>query len=328
MIPIIERLDPKGMMRGTIAHLKLSLVGDARGERIYIPLLVARGAHPGPTLGLTAAIHGNELNGLRVIHRLFEELNPQDLRGDIIAAPIVNVPGFLQSTRAFNDGQDLNRIMPGRPNGNSAEVYAYRFIERVLSRFDYLVDLHTASFGRINSLYVRADLDHPETSWMARAQHPQIILHNTGSDGTLRSAAMDRGIPAITVEVGNPMRFQRELIRYGFVGVANILARLKMVDLEEALPSFEPVICRRSSWMYTDLGGLLQVYPELCDRVEAGAIIARVSDVYGQALKTYRAPEAGIVIGKSTNPASQTGSRIIHLGVVTEESVEDLAEPL
>lgn len=304
------------MARGTIAHLKLSLMGDARGERVYIPLLVARGAKAGPTLGLTAAIHGNELNGLRVIHRLFEELDPKELRGDIIAAPILNIPGFLQSTRTFNDGQDLNRIMPGRPDGNSGQVYAHRLVERVLSRFDYLVDLHTASVGRINSLYVRADMEHPEAAWMARAQHPQIILHNPGFDQTWRSVAMERGIPAITVEVGDPMRFQRKMIRYGFVGVANILARLKMVDLEEALPDFEPILCERSTWLYSDLGGLLEVYPGLCERVEAGAIIARSRDVYGQAIKTYYAPESGIVIGKSTNPAAQTGARILHLGKI------------
>ena len=316
-IPFVEELDVESVPRGTVGRFHLSLVRDPRGMRIAVPVLVARGVEDGPTLGLTAAMHGDELNGMRVIHRVFEELDPRDLRGTVIGVPVVNVPGFLEGTRYFNDGVDLNRIMPGKKGGNSSQVYAYRFIERVVKRFDRLIDLHTASFGRVNSLYVRADVENDETGWMARAQHPQILLHNPGHDGTLRAAAMDLGIPAITVEVGDPNRFQKKMIRYGFMGVANVLAHLKMVDLDEELPSFEPVHCSSSQWLYTDVGGLLQVHVELGDIVEEGQRLATVTDIFGEKLTTYAAPSHGIIIGKSTHPVNQTGSRIVHLGAMS-----------
>lgn len=312
----IDKLNLSELPACGIYRRRIRLVEDARGESITIPLLIARGENDGPTLGLTAAVHGDELNGLRVIHKLFSEIEPKELKGNIIAVPVVNIPGFLEETRSFNDGNDLNRLMPGRIDGNCAEVYAYRFVNRVVKHFDYLIDLHTASVGRVNSLYVRANLEHPETAWMARAQHPRTILHNPSGDGTLRGAAMDLGIPAITVEVGDPMRFQSKMIRYGFLGVANVLSHLKMVDIDEDLPSFEPKICDRSKWLYTDTGGILRVLVNLNDEVRKGQKLAEVTDLFGQVTREHFAPYDGIVIGHSRNPVNQTGSRIVHLGEI------------
>lgn len=300
--------------------MRMSLAGDASGNLISIPLMIAHGQKDGPILGITAAIHGDELNGLKVIHRLFQELNPKELVGTILAVPVVNMPGFLRNQRFFSDGQDLNRIMPGKPGGNCAQVYAHRFIERIISKLDRLVDLHTASFGRVNAFYVRANLEHEATAQMAYAQHPQILLHNPSHDDTLRAAAMERGIPAITVEVGDPMLFQKKMIRFGFQGLANILSQMGMVDLEEEPPNFDPVICNRSYWLYTDHGGLLNIDVELRDKVKKGQRIARVTDIFGQLLKEYHAPESGVIIGRSTNPVNQTGSRIVHLGIPVQTS--------
>ncbi len=301
---------------GSINLLRVHMMEDGMGRPIYMPAVVVRGASDGPVVAVTAAVHGNELNGMRIIHRLLRDMDPKELRGTLILSPLVNVTGFLHQQREFNDGRDLNRIMPGRPDGTSAEIYAHRLLHRFLEPCDYLIDLHTASFGRVNSLYVRANLEHPEAAWMARAQHPQIIVASDDRDGTLRAAAMDMGIHAITVEVGDPHRFQRKMIRYGSVGLDNVLSKLKMVDAPEQLPDHEPVRCTRSFWMYTDRGGILEVLPELCDVVEEGQTIARVTDIYGQVRAVYKAPMRAIVVGKSSNPVNQTGSRIAHLGVL------------
>ncbi|NJK32169.1 MAG: succinylglutamate desuccinylase/aspartoacylase family protein [Deltaproteobacteria bacterium] len=314
-IEIVESFDPAELPEGRITRLRLSMVGNGLGGLITVPVIVARGVAPGPVMGLTAAIHGNELNGMKVIQKLLADLDPSKLAGTVIAVPVVNVPGYLMNTRQFNDGADLNRVMPGKLGGTMSQVYAHRFMNRVVEHLDYLIDLHTASFGRINTLYVRADMTHPETSWMARAQQPQILLHNTGTDGTLRGAAMDRGVHAITVEVGNPNRFQETLISQGVLGVSNVLTRLGMINAPEYRSAHHPALCIRSYWLYTELGGVLEVFPDLGQRVRAGEVIARVSDIFGDTQAEYVAPEDGIVIGKSTHPVNQTGSRILHLGV-------------
>jgi uncharacterized protein len=302
---------------GTTQRYQLRLTENGMGYPVLLPIFVARGVEPGPVIGFTAAVHGNELNGVKVLHNLIREIerDVDILAGTVVAVPVVNIPGLLSNSREFNNGTDLNRIMPGKASGNSSDQYSWRFIKHVVSQFDYMIDLHTASFGRVNSLYVRADLDNPVSRRFAMLQHPQIIVHNKGKDKSLRGAAAKMGIPAITVEVGDPQRFQKKLIKYSLVGVHNILSHLKMLPMEQQHSNQEPIICQKSYWVYTDRGGFLEVYPQVTQRVQKGEIIARISDIFGTVKKEYIAPEEGVIIGKSVNPVSQTGARIIHLGI-------------
>jgi hypothetical protein len=315
LVHVVDHLELESLAPGSVTRFRVDLVRDGMGEMIRLPVVVVRGAKPGPKVGFTAAIHGNELNGVRMIQRLVPSIDPATLSGTVVAVPVVNVPGFLSNRREFNDNADLNRVMPGQPRGTMSQVYAHRFIDRVVRHFDYLIDLHTASFGRINSLYVRADLRNPITSRMAYLEGPEIVVHNAGADGTLRSAAAGMGVHAITVELGDPQRFQRDRIRSSIEGSFNVLEHLDMVPERSASLAVEPVICGRSYWIYTDRGGLLDVFPEVCERVKAGQRIARVSDMFGDTVREYEAPEDGIVVGKSVNPVNQAGSRILHLGI-------------
>lgn len=295
-------------------RLAVELIHDGSGNAVRLPVLVARGREPGPVFGVTAVVHGNEVNGIRVIQKLFQFLDPAVLRGTVVGVPIVNMPAYLANTRTFQ-GLDLNRVMPGRPQGNAAEVYAHRLLSRVVERFEYLIDLHTASFGRINSLYVRANLDQRDTAKMAALQHPEIVVHNEARDGTLREAAADRGIAAITVEVGNPLRFQSRLIRDSLQGIKNVLSELKMIPDDVDPPGDAPVFCVSSSWIYAQHGGLLRVFPDVTDEVAEGELLAQVSNVFGDVIGEYRSPSDGVVVGRSTNPICQTGARIVHIGV-------------
>lgn len=316
MIPRVTDLNLSDLEREETHKLWVELVRDGLGRATSVPVLVARGAHKGPVVGITAAVHGNELNGIPVIHRLFRNLPPAELRGTVVAVPVVNVPGYLREQRLFSDEADLNRLFPGRANGNDSQVYAHRFVDRIVSKLDYLIDLHTASFGRVNSLYVRADMRHDITATMARLIGPQIIVHNEGTDGTLRSAADDLGIHSITVEVGDPQRFQRGLIRASRRGIQAVLDHLDMFEHEGNEDDGDDTVeCARSYWIYTDTGGTLVVSPGVADRVEKGQTIATLTDIFGQVVREYTAPEDGVVVGKSTNPVAYSGARILHLGV-------------
>jgi len=311
----VDRLDVSSLPTGK--HLlAIDLVDDATSAPVSAPAIALKGSEPGPVFGLTAAVHGNELNGIPTIHRLFRTIDPNALKGTVVGVTIVNVPGYLRHDRRLPDQYDLNRVMPGSPHGRESDVYAHRVLERVLSAFDYLVDLHTASFGRVNSLYVRADMRDGPTAKLARAIGAEIIVHNEGTDGTVRGTVAARGIPAITVEIGDPQIIDRAMVTRSRVGIRDAIEDLGMVapDEVEALPT--AVECARSYWIYTDAGGLLEVRAKLGARVAEGDVVAVLNDPWGQLLKTYRAPEAGVVVGKSTNPVAATGARILHLGVV------------
>lgn len=315
-IKVLDKLDIEKAPKGEITRYWVHLISDGMGNGMNVPVFVARGLEDGPVLGVTAAVHGDELNGIPAIQRLFGELDATELRGVVVGVPVVNVPSFMRKQRRFNDGTDLNHIMPGKIDGNVSQVYAYRVFHRIIHQFEYLLDLHTASLGRVNSYYVRADMSEPITKKLAELQNAQIVVDNPPSDGTLRGAAAEMGIHAITLEVGNPNRFQKKMIRSGLIGIHNVLAHLKMTDDEIEIPETPTIYCPNSKWIYTDTGGLMSVIPEVTQKVQRGELIATIRNVFGDIRANYYAPNDGIVIGKSVSPVNQTGGRVLHLGMI------------
>ncbi len=317
---IISNLKVENAPKGAITRYWLHIVTDGMGVPVYIPIIVARGTQEGKVIGVTAAVHGNELNGIPVIQRLFKEIDLDQLTGAIVGVPVVNVPSLLRKKRRFIDGTDLNHIMPGSKNGNVSEVYAWRIVHRLIKEFDFLVDLHTASNGRINSYYIRANMEDKIVRRMALLQNAQIIVHNPPSDGTLRGAAAEMGIHAITLEVGNPNTFQKGMIRDGLTGIHNLLGYLGITNFEVEEPDQETVLCKNSYWIYSDTGGILTIHPKITDIIQKGTIIATIRNIFGDLIKEYYAPEDGIVIGKSVSPINHTCGRILHLGILDENA--------
>ncbi|RMG58412.1 MAG: peptidase M14, partial [Bacteroidetes bacterium] len=299
--PIIKSLDLAAAPAGQISRYWVHVVSSGMGQPILIPIIVAKGRAPGPVLGLTAAVHGNELNGLPVVQKVFQLVHIDRLAGTLVGVPVVNAPGFLLNQRTFNDGKDLNRLMPGKANGTTSEVYAHRILQKVARHFEYLIDLHTASFGRVNSYYIRADMEHPVTARMAELQNAEIIVNNAGGDGTLRSAVAALGIHAITVEAGDPHKFQKGMIRSAITGIMNVMSDLGMIEDPILPPEVPPVRCHKSYWIYTQAGGILEIFPKITEQVKAGERIALVRNLFGDVIREYHAPENGIVVGRSIN---------------------------
>ena len=320
-LPIIRmrELELESLTRGEKHRVLIEVMDDALGQPLELPVLVARGRRDGPVFGLTAALHGNEINGIPVIHKLFENIELTQLRGTIVAVCVVNVPGFRLHQRVMDNGTDLNMIFPGRAKGNVPQVFAHRFMQRVVSKFDRLLDLHTASFGRVNSLHARVDMDDPLARRMAYLLRPQIILHNRASDRTLRGTATAANIPAVTIEIGDPQRFQPNFIRSTLQGTRRLLQEAKMLPKKKIQLGPEPVICESSRWHYTDRGGLLTVFPGLKDTVAKGQVIASLRNAFGDLICEYKAPRDGIIIGKSVNPVGAAGARIAHIGKIATE---------
>jgi len=316
-VPVIDALVPDELPRGELCRRWVEISSAALGSPVLVPVLAARGRQDGPVLGVTAALHGNELNGIPVIQRLFRELDPAALKGTLVGVPVLNVPSFLAQERIFPDDADLNRVMPGRPDGGESDVYTHRLLEKLLTRVRFLVDLHTASFGRVNSHYVRADMQSEVIAELARAQNAEIIVNSTGERGTLRLLLGQQGIACVTVELGDPYIYQPAMIDRGLTGVRNTLRHLGMLKGKVTKPPRPAVECSRAYWLYTDRGGLLEVLPDVGTRVEPGEIVARLTNVFGDEVHRYAAPEAGIVVGKSSNPVNHTGGRILHLGIST-----------
>lgn len=321
----VEHLDIDSLAPNTVHRFWLKLTTNTFGNPIAVPVIVARGSVSHPTLGLTAAIHGNEVNGIKVIHELLNTIDIQTLNGTIIAIPGLNQIGLLENKRRFSDNEDLNRNFPGKPDGNESQQYAHQVTSKILPNFDYLIDMHTASFGRINSLYVRADMSNDIIKQMALLQDADIVLNSkgpsagslSGASGTMRDHAMRMNIPAITVEYGDPQIFQPGMIARGVTGVQQVLKWLNIQDYPKK-DFEEPIRCSKSYWIYLDEGGILEIPVGLNEIVDKGAIIGILTNAFGEVIKNYRSPERGVVIGKSTNPINMSGGRIIHLGILED----------
>ncbi|KAI8091578.1 hypothetical protein BDF21DRAFT_436522 [Thamnidium elegans] len=305
--PVVrDRLVVEDFPKHSISTAWIKMVKQGLSEWLRLPVIVCRGTEDG----------------------VVSQIDVNKLHGTVVAVPCVNVSGYLKFMREFADGRDLNRYFPGREDGFASQVYCYQLMKKVISQFNYLIDLHTASFGRVNSYYVRADMNDPVSATMARLQQPQIVLHNSGQDGTLRSAASARGIRAITVEIGNPQLFQSQYVQWSYIGVMRILDHLEMYTLDYqssvqdivALGPPSTILCSKGFWIYTKTGGVLEVYPGVNTIIKKGDIIARIKNIFGNVVDEYYAPCSGIVIGRSSNPVAMSGDRIVHLGVIKKKS--------
>ena len=320
-----EELRISSFEKGEVHRVNIQLSDNALGVPWKLPLIIIRGIEKGPTLGITAALHGDELNGISTIFKLIEEVDPKKLKGTLVLVPISNVHGYLMNQRCFSDNVDLNRMMPGKPEGSTSDLYAHYFTSKIISKFNYLLDLHTASHGRVNSLYLRADIDSDETRTLAYLQNPQIIVKKFDVSGTLRAWANKNGIPAITIEIGDSNAFQHSLINKTLEGILNTLKYLEMQEGKVKDMVTKATVCEHSYWIYSKKGGIVDVMPKLADKVRAGDVIAKVYDVFGQVKELIKADRSGIVIGKNVRPNCDAGTRILHLGVnIIEPDTEDI----
>ncbi|KAH6566903.1 hypothetical protein BASA62_006429 [Batrachochytrium salamandrivorans] len=311
--------------KGKISTVWINMVKQGLSEWIRVPVIIARGMEPGPVVGITAVVHGNELNGVPCIHRVITDIDVNRLKGTVVAVPCVNVPGYLRFSREFSDGKDLNRLFPGQESGTSSQMYNHNLMVKIINHFNYLIDLHTASFGRVNSYYVRSDMNDPVSAVLAKLQQPQVILHNSGQDGTLRSAASSRGVKAITVEIGNPQLFQNQYVQWSYMGVMRILSYLNMftsLSPEPNAPQPRTILCSKGFWIYTHTGGVLEVYPQVNSLIRKGDLVARIKNIFGNIVDEIFAPSHGVTIGRSSNPVAMAGDRVLHMGIIKKENEE------
>ena len=284
------------------------------GGPVPIPVRVARGAHPGSTLCLTAGIHGDELNGIEVVRRVLQELEPSELHGMVIGVPIVNLHGFRQASRYLPDRRDLNRHFPGRATGSAASRIAHSFFQQVIVHCEALVDLHTGSFHRSNVPQVRADLTDSGAFELAKAFGSAVVVHHVGEPGTLRRAAGDVGIPAISYEAGEPMRFQPAEVEEGVRGVRDLLARKGMLSSRPRRGQRQEIYYR-ARWVRVDDGGILLSDVALGDSVKVGDELGVVTDPISNERTIVRSPYDGRVLGKALNQVVIPGFAAFHVGI-------------
>lgn len=295
---------------------KFGFIADQSFEASYLnaPVFVARGASPGPTLCVTAGIHGDELNGVEAARRAFSRSDPRELRGTLIVLPAINANGVRTGNRYLSDRRDLNRAFPGRTGGSIAAVIANAVFSVIREHCDALVDLHTGSDNRANLPQVRADLANPETRELAIHFGLGIVVGGQGPDSSLRREATRIGIPAIIYEGGEAHRFQEHEIERGVIGIKNVMAYLHMTSQKEReIPNAR--VYERSRWVRVPVGdgGFFFPTASLGDKVAAGDLLGTVLDPLTDNAVEILSPLAGEVIGIAAPQPVLSGYALFNL---------------
>jgi predicted deacylase len=295
------------------------------GGDTVVPVNVVHGTRPGPILCLTAAVHGDEINGVEIARRVFNGLDPDRLSGTVIAVPIVNLFGFARNSRYLPDRRDLNRFFPGNQFGSVASRLAFGFFHNVVKRCDALVDFHTGSFDRDNLPQVRADLRLPEVLRFSRGFGALPVLHSNGSKGMLRVAASQAGIPAATFEVGAPGIIQIDQVERAEQAIDALMHHLGMIP-DQPLAQEPQAIFYASRWVRANAGGLLIADVALGDRVRPEQRLGVIIDPVRNAEREILSPVFGRIIGMARNQVVLPGFAAFHIGEETSaEQASDAA---
>lgn len=291
--------------------LAQTVMGESRMLDTFV--VVTRGRKPGPSLCLTAGIHGDELNGVEIAHRIYAETSGDKLSGTLIAIPAVNMAGLRGGNRYLPDRRDLNRGFPGNPKGSLASRIGYRLYQGVIRHCDALVDLHTGSASRTNLPQIRTDLESPPALALARSFGVGVVLHGAGPKGSLRRAVLDAGVPAVIYEAGEPLRFEEDEIVLGVQGVRNVMADLGMT--EGRAKSQPSEIFRKTSWLRAgDAIGIFLTSHRPGDRVRKGDVLGEVTDPITEQKVPIVAPRDGRIIGMAVPQLVLPGYGLFHLG--------------
>lgn len=310
---------------GKTVQIEMPVVRLYTDTDICMPVHVIRSRREGPTVFVSAAVHGDELNGIEITRRLIQQKSFKLNSGSVIIVPMVNVYGVLNQSRYMPDRRDLNRCFPGSAKGSLAGIVANKFLNEIVRKCDYGIDLHTGAIHRSNLPQIRANLKDQETAMLAEAFGVPVLLNADLRDGSLREAAVESGVKILLYEAGQALRFDELSIRAGIRGIQNVLVYLGMIQRKAKKTrgkTITPFVANTSTWMRATASGIVNNLKNLGDQVEKGDDLAVIGSPFGEVFGAVKAGRSGIIIGKQNIPLVQEGDAMFHIAYFAEEDQE------
>ena len=304
---------------GTSRDVKLAVSESYSGMTVRIPIHIRRAAEPGPVVFVTAALHGDEINGTGAIRQLIQDESFRLVRGSVILVPVLNILSFDRHSRYLPDRRDLNRCFPGTLRGSLASRMARTIFDEIVARADYGIDLHTAAVRRTNYPTVRGDLSNPDVRTLAESFGGEIMLNARGPLKALRREACAAGCPTIIMEGGEVWKVESTIVAAAVRGVKNVLCHLGMLAGEADRPDYQ-VIIEKTKWVRADRGGFLRFHVKPGEIVDAGQPLATNSNLLGRDHNLLAAPFPAVVLGMTTLPSTSPGEPVCHLGMLPERT--------
>ena len=309
----IDQWNGETIAPGESRDVTLAVSESYSGMNVEIPLRIQRAVEPGPVVFVTAALHGDEINGTGAVRMLAQDGTFQLLRGAVILVPVLNILAFDRHSRYLPDRRDLNRCFPGTKTGTLAGRMARTLFDEIVMRADYGIDLHTAAVRRTNYPNVRADMSEPETRRVAEAFGCEAIINGKGPQGAFRREACRAGCPTIILEGGEVWKVEPSIVDTTVKGIKNVLRELDMLDGEPERPDYQ-VVLERTTWVRAEYGGFLQFHVQPGEVVSKGQPLTTNTNLLGRDAKQLVAPFNGIILGMVTLPAVSPGEPVCHIG--------------
>lgn len=285
---------------------------------VGIPVEVLRGSKPGPTIFISAAIHGDEINGVEVVRRLSKKLNYKNISGTVFLIPVVNVFGFNNKSRYLPDRRDLNRCFPGSKSGSLAGQMASTFMHEVVRHCQYGIDIHTGAIHRSNMPQIRAKIDDEETKKLIQVFGAPIAVHSNLRDGSLREAARKKGVKTLLFEGGEALRFDEQAIKLCTKGCLAIMSEIGILSKKTKVKSEKCFFAYSSYWERAPHSGIISFRKKLGDKVTEGELLATVSDLFGSNSHEIVSNLPGVIIGKTQIPLIKKGDAVLHIATLDE----------
>jgi len=311
----IDDWNGESIPRGQSRNVKLSLGQSYSGVNVRIPIQIRRAASEGPVVFVTAALHGDEINGTGAVRQLIQDDSFELVSGSVILVPVLNLPAFDRHSRYLPDRRDLNRSFPGSTGGSLAGRMARKIIDEIVARSDFGIDLHTAAVRRTNYPNVRADLSDPGVKRITEAFGCEVNMNGVGPKGSFRREACAAGCPTLIMEGGEVWKVEPGIVETTVRGIKNVLRDLGMLGGEIERPDFQVTI-ERSKWVRAEKGGFLQFHIKPGDLVEKGQPLVTNTTLLGSEQSVLEAPFDAVVIGMTTLPATRPGEPVCHLGML------------
>ena len=303
-------------------------------EELRLRVTVVHGKKPGPTLLLTAGIHGDEYNGTEVIRRILRQPRLSRLSGTLIAVPIVNRPGFVTRSRYMPDRRDLNRLFPGSATGSLGGRLARVLTEEILPHADAVIDLHTGAINRPNFPQIRISADCPESRELARIFDPPVMLIGHAREGTFRHSCLELGKPSLLYEAGEALRLDAPSIRFGTEGILAVMQQLEMLPTSKRSRRRTPtLVSHRSYWERSPAGGIFTPLVALGKAVEKDSLLGFIADPHGSKETPVKATRAGVLIGRTNEAVADEGDGLFHIALLddlesAEQSIANTADAM
>ena len=305
---------------GESKYVELPLPGLYTHSHIHMPVHVSCGKEAGPVMFISAAVHGDEINGVEIIRRMINLPALKKLKGTLVAVPVVNVYGFISKSRYLPDRRDLNRSFPGSEKGSMASKLAHMFLTSISNHCDYGIDLHTAAISRDNLPQIRALLENDDIKELAMAFGAPVVLNAPLREGSLREAASHTNTKVLLYEAGEALRFDEISIRAGVQGITNVMRKVGMLPASRKRNKIESAVAHSSTWVRAPQSGILRSTNPMGQRIHKGDILGFVSDPFGETGIEVISPVSGMVIGRTTLPLVHKGEAIFHIARFNELS--------